>query len=429
MTQIGGDSQNTMPVAIQAGLQARQIAKASIDPAAKFTMDGFKQSFSNPGQILQNTKANLPIADALQQQSFLTRLAARIPFVRNFLGPDFIVNEAIGKLGKDALNGVSKASITKAVLEGGDDAAAIAVKLRGLNVGDDAIKAITESIGKKVAAQGGRAVASEVATTAGQSVARTVVNSAGDDLARQLVGVTLKGGKTVSEEAIKAAVNSPNARAGLIKLGFYARDLDKVGIIKGFTSKAAETAGKSAATEVAATAASTAAKETSKGGFKGFLGKVFGGAKGNFVVAGIFSLASNAIQLAQGKMSIPQFVGLTVLDTAAYGAIGWGSAAAGAAIGTMVGGPIGTVVGFLGGLALGFLGGTVYEKTVRNPVKSMLGGTPAGGADPSQYDPGAYNPNAPAANQPYAPLPPSAGTQMDYDQAMREIERLAAGNR
>ena len=41
--QIGGDSPNTMPTAINAGLAARQIAKTVVtDPnAAKFSMDAF----------------------------------------------------------------------------------------------------------------------------------------------------------------------------------------------------------------------------------------------------------------------------------------------------------------------------------------------------------------------------------------------------
>lgn len=427
MTQVGGDSQNTMPVAIQAGLQARQIAKATIDPAAKFTMDGFKQSFSNPGAILQSAKGNLPVAEALQQQSFIARMAAKIPFVRTFLGPDFIVNEAIGKLGKEALNGASQVSVTRAVLEGGDDVAAIAQKLKQLNLSDDAIKAVTESVGKKIAAQGGRAVATEVATTAGGQVAKTVATTMVDDLAREAAKAGLrKGFKDVTETMIREAMSGAEPAKALYKLGFTKRFSE--GVVKRMGTSVTEVAAKTAVTEVATTAAATTAKETTKTGLKGWANKILGGVKGNFVVAGVFSLASNAIQLAKGEIGVKQFLGLTVVDTAAYGAIGWGSAAAGAAIGSVVPG-IGTAVGFVVGLGLGFLGGSVYEKFVRNPLKNLLGGTPAGGADPSQYDPGAYNQQAPGANTQYQPLPPTANSQMDYEQAMREIERLASNGR
>src|SRR5437763_6305415 len=95
------------------------------------------------------------------------------------------------------------------------------------------------------------------------------------------------------------------------------------------TTDGASVATKKVVTETTEVATGAAKKA---GGIKGFFGKLLGGAKGNFIVAGVFSLASNAIQLAQGKIGIKQFVGLTVADTAAYGAIGWGSAAAGAAI-------------------------------------------------------------------------------------------------
>ena len=436
MAQIGGDSPNTMPTAIQAGLQARQIAKLSIDPAAKFTMDGFKQSF-NPGKLLSATQSNLPIAEAMQQQSMMTRWAAKIPFVRNWLGPDYLVNETIGKLGKEALNGVSKTAVTKAVLEGGNDAAQIAKNLKALNLGDDAIKQVTASVEQRIAAAGAGAATEIAATTTSTVVkagAQSFLTHTGQDLSKSLVGLTMKSGVVASEkvvgEALKAAAANPaNARKILMDAGFYAKNLNSLGMT---TEAAAMKLGEATAKAAASTEATAVTQAATKTGAKGWFGKIFGGAKGNFIVAGIFSLASNAIQLAQGKMSVKQFVALTVMDTGAYGLIGMGSAAAGGAIGAAVGTLIpipfvGTALGFLAGLGIGFLGGMIYEKVLRNPVKDMLGGTPAGGTDQNQYDPGAYNQPGPAgANNGYAPLPPAPSAQMDYDQAMREIERLAA---
>ena len=426
MTQIGGDSPNTMPIAINAGLSARQIAKAVADPnAAKFSMDAFKQSLSNPGatvkQIAESTSRNLPLADALAQQSFFTRLAGRLPFVKNFLGPDFILNGHIGGLGKSALNGVPKATVTKIALEGGD----VAAKLISAGVPQEAAEQIAKKGAERLAAMGGSALAN-----AGQQVATTVATGAADDLAKQAIGMTMKKGFTAAtEEAVKKALASPNALETLKDLGFYAKDA-KALVAKAATSTA-ETAAKTATAQAAEQVATSGAKEASKGGLKGFFGKLFSGAKGNFVIAGIFSLGSNAIQLAQGKMSVKQFIGLTVMDTAAYGAIGWGSAAAGAAIGTALFPGVGTIAGFVIGLGLGFLGGSAYEKFIRNPVKSMLGGSPAGGATPAAYDPGAY---AQPMQNPYATQPtgggyvaPAPGSQMSYDEAMREIEKLGQG--
>ena len=427
MPQIGGDSQNTMPVAINAGMAARQIAKTVVtDPnAAKFSMDAFKQSITNPGAtakaIAEATGKNLPLSEALAQQGFIVRLASKIPFVKNFLGADFILNGHIGGLGKDALGGLSKASVTKIALEGGD----VAGKLISAGVPKEAAEEIAKKGAERLAAMGGNAVA-----TTAQKAATTVVASAADDLAKQAVGMTMKKGfQAATEEAVKKALSSPNALETLKDLGFYAKDA-KALVAKAATSTV-ETAAKAGATQAAEQVATTGAQAASKGGVKGFFGKLLGGAKGNFIIAGVFSLASNAMQLAQGKMSIPQFLGLTVLDTAAYGAIGWGSAAAGAAIGTALFPGVGSIAGFVIGLGLGFLGGTVYEKFVRNPVKNMLGGTPAGGAEPGAYDPSQYttqpqqNPYANPAQSTY--IPPAPGTEMSYEQALREIDKIGSG--
>ncbi len=430
MPSIGGDSQNTMPVAINAGMAARQIAKTVVvDPnAAKFSMDAFKQSITNPGQtfktIAENTGKNLPLSDALAQQGFITRFAAKIPFIKKFLGPDFILNGHIGGLGKDALGGVSKASVTKIALEGGD----IAKNLAKAGVPKEAAEEIAKRGAERLAAMGGTAV-TEAAATAGSQVAKTVVTSAADDLAKQAVGMTMKKGfQVATEETVKKALANPKAYEALKDLGFYAKDA-KALVAKAATSTV-ESATKTATTQAAEKVATEGAKTASKGGLKGFFGKLLGGAKGNFIIAGVFSLASNAMQLAQGKMSVKQFVALTVLDTAAYGAIGWGSAAAGAAIGTALFPGIGSIAGFVIGLGLGFLGGTVYEKVLRNPVKSMLGGTPAGGADKDQYNPGAYTPDA--APGAYGPAPANngaaqaPGSVMTYNDALREIERMSS---
>ncbi|MEB3220531.1 MAG: hypothetical protein VKS61_00490 [Candidatus Sericytochromatia bacterium] len=411
MAQVGGDSQNTMPVAINAGLTARQIARLTpVDPnAAKFSMDAFKKSLGNPGALLEGTAKNLPLSDALAQQSLFTRLAAKVPFVRNFLGPDFILNEAIGKLGKDALNGLSKAQVTQIALEGGD----VAGKLAKAGLSPELAKELGAKSAERLAALGGNAAG---------AVSRQVVSSAADDLAKQALGMTMKKGFTqASEAAVKKALQDPNAYEALKQLGFYAKDAKA--LVAKAAGAGAETVAKAATTEAAAVAGQAAAKEGAKTGVKGFLGNLLSGAKGNFVVAGVFSLASNAIQLAQGQINVMQFLGLSVVDTAAYGAIGWGSAAAGAAIGTALFPGVGTAAGFVIGLGLGFLGGSVYEKFLRNPLKGMLGAGGGRAAD-SGYNAGGQT--APAGPQGYQVPAPTPGVDLTYEEAMRQIERMGS---
>lgn len=398
MTQIGGDSQNTTPVAIQAGLTARQIVKAGADVAAdaapKLGMDSFK---SIPfKEIPGRTMANMPLADALQQQSFFTRLAAKIPFVKRFLGADFIVNEAIGGLGKDAVGNLSKTQITKVMLEGGDD---LAKKLAQGGVPQETIELLTKKAAERAAAMGGQAAAQTAATTVGQAAAGMTDDALNAVLAGAKNGGMLAG-KNVSSQAIQEVLKQggDDVVGALRSIGLRADAAKQI------AAKAAESGTKAAATQTAQTATQTATKAA--GGVKGFFGKLLSGAKGNFIVAGIFSLGSNAIQLATGQMNIKQFLGLTVLDTGAYGAIGMGSAAAGAAIGSVV--PVaGTIVGFLAGLAIGMVGGMVYEKVLRNPVKSMLGPT-GGSAQPQYPGPGEYqDPYAQQQQDPYAQQPPA----------------------
>jgi hypothetical protein len=414
MAQVGGDSQNTMPIAINAGLAARQIAKLTpVDPnAAKFSMDAFKKTLSNPGVMLEGTAKNLPLSDALAQQSLFTRIAARIPFVRNFLGPDFILNEAIGKLGKEALNGVSKAQITQIALEGGD----VAGKLAKAGLSPEVAKEIAAKTAERAAAIGGNAAG---------AIGRQVVSGGVDDLAKQALGMTMKKGfSQASEAAIKKALQDPNAYEALKKLGFYAKDAKA--LVAKAAGAGAETVAKAAATEAAAVAGKTAATEGAKTGVKGFFGKLLSGAKGNFVVAGVFSLASNAIQLAQGQINVKQFLGLSVVDTAAYGAIGWGSAAAGAAIGTALFPGVGTAAGFVIGLGLGFLGGSVYEKFVRNPLKGLLGAGGGGQAADGGYRAGDPSGTTGAPSTGYAVPAPTPGVDLTYEEAMRQIERMGS---
>src|SRR4051812_39233814 len=92
---MGGDTPlaNSM-MAGQAAMGASAIVKA--DPnAVKFSMDAFTSAIKGlpgkmNGQTLQTIKAstasNTVIADAIQQQSMWTRLASKIPFVKNWLG-------------------------------------------------------------------------------------------------------------------------------------------------------------------------------------------------------------------------------------------------------------------------------------------------------------------------------------------------------
>jgi hypothetical protein len=227
-------------------------------------------------------------------------------------------------------------------------------------------------------------------------------------------------------EAVKKALASPDPYKALNSIGFYAKDAKA--LVGKAVGSSAEAVAKTATKDAAQVAGKAAAQEASKGGIKGFFGKLLSGAKGNFIVAGVFSLASNAIQLAQGKIGVKQFFGLTLLDTAAYGAIGWGSAAAGAAIGTALFPGFGTAAGFVIGLGLGFIGGAVYEKVLRNPVKSALGG---GGGESAGYDPSQYNQaptgQSPSASTGYPVTPPTPGVDLTYEEAMRAIEQLSAG--
>lgn len=445
LSKIGGDSQNTMPIAINAGLSARKIAQASIDPAAKFSTDAFMASLKNGGltKAVTDAKNNLPISDALQQQSALVRFASKIPFVKNWLGSEGQMNGLIGGLndGKggflskmlpgssaEANVAMNKVELTR-LLYNAKTPQEIEGIVKSAKIADPAVaKQLIASAQERLASAGASSVATEVGTTAAKSAATTAAQVTATDIMTEAGGFTLKKGFSAmpSAEAITKALASEEPAKALGKLGFYAKDAK--GLVAKFATSTTETTVKSAAGEVVqktttstATVATQAAEKA--GGVKRLLGKIFGGAKGNFVVAGIFSLASNTMQLAQGKMNFKQWLGLTVLDTAAYGGIGWGSAAAGAALGTMVGGPIGTVVGFLGGLALGFVGGSLYEKFVRNPVKGMLG--PTGGAAPYTPNTASNNPADPyssANNYQPANLPP--GTNVSFEQAMAQIDRM-----
>lgn len=417
--QVGGDSPNTMPVAIQAGMTGHQIAKASIEPGTKFSMDAFKSAIKDPkalaGRIGNGTVANLPLSDALQQQNFIVRWAQKIPGigprVTSWLGPSAQMNNLIGGMGKEALGGASKAAVTKIALEGGDDVAK---------------KLIAAGVSKEAAQEIASAAANRTAAAVGQKVVQSVATNAADDIAKQAMSYTLKqGAKTVTEDAVKAALANPTtARETLMKMGFYAKDATAM----------VKAAGAATAKGAATTAATTTAATTQKaaGGVKGFFGKLLGGAKGNFIIAGVFSLATNAMQLAQGKMNIKQFIGLTATDTLAYGAIGWGSAAlAGVVAQAII--PI-PGAGFLIGLGLGLLAGWAYEKFLRNPIKNMLGGDPSANKADAAYDPAAapqnpYGPGAAAASNAPGYVPPTPGVDLSYDQALAEIDRMAAGNR
>jgi hypothetical protein len=202
-------------------------------------------------------------------------------------------------------------------------------------------------------------------------------------------------------------------------------------------TQVAEAGAKQAVTKTAEKAVEETAK---KGGIKGLFGKLFSGAKGNFIIAGIFSLGSNAIQLATGKMNLKQFAALTGMDTLAYGAIGLGASAAGGAIAGAVGQALIPIpgLGFIVGLGLGMLGGLVYEKFLRNPVKDMLGGGAPGGTpvdqgvtpgqqyqDPYQagnyQDPYAQQAPQQGAPQPAAQAPAAPGGDLTYEQAMEML--------
>lgn len=455
MTKIGGDSQNTMPIAINSGLAARKIVQASAPADAKLSVDAFKSSLQNGGanKIMAGIQDNLPIADALQQQSGMVRLASKIPFVRNWLGNEGQMNGIIGTLndGKGgflsnmipgmgtngpAIANMSKVELTRA-LYNAKTPQEIQQIVSKAGIADKSVaKQLIDSATARLSG-----TAADAATAAGESGAKTLVTDAAQtgakitatDIATEAAGLTLKKGVTSAptQEAIMKALQSANPEQALRSLGFYAKDAKGlVAKMTQTTTNAVETTVKDGATKVAQTTTTTTTTEVaqkSSSGIKGFFGKLFGGAKGNFIIAGIFSLASNTIQLAQGKMNLKQWAGLTLMDTAAYGAIGWGSAAAGGAIAQALI-PI-PGVGFAIGLGLGFLGGWLYEKFLRKPVKNMLGG-PVGGAAPNS--PSAYNPNQTAAApaDPYAGQPavapsiPAPGTVTSFDQAMAAINQM-----
>jgi hypothetical protein len=442
MSKLGGDSQNTMPIAINAGMQARQIAQASQVEGAKFSIDAFKQSLNaGTGQkVLEATRGNLPIADALQQQGFMVRWAQKIPFVgekiTQWLGADGAMNKIIGELPKDAVQGMNKVQLTKA-LYGANTEKEIMDVLKAAKIDNpELVKSLADSAKARLASAAGQAVETGTKQAVTQVAERAATAGAGE-IAANAASLTLKKGFTSAPtiEAIEKALASPEPAKALGKLGFYAKDA-KAMVAKMTSTTVTEVAESGVTTttkKVVTETTEVAAKSASKGGIKGFFGKLLGGAKGNFIVAGVFSLASNAIQLAQGKIGIKQFVGLTVADTAAYGAIGWGSAAAGAAIGTALFPGVGSIAGFVIGLGLGFVGGHLYEKFIRNPLKNMLGG-PAGGAQqPYTANNNAAQPQGPAAVDPYANQNPGAGApvqpayvgaDMSYEQAMAEIRRM-----
>ncbi|MDB5097330.1 MAG: hypothetical protein JWM80_1751 [Cyanobacteria bacterium RYN_339] len=447
MSKLGGDSQNTMPIAINSGMQARQIVQATQAEGAKFSFDAFKQSLNaNTGkQILAGTQANLPIADALQQQGMLVRWSQKIPWVgqkiTQWLGADGAMNKVIGELGKDGLAGMSKTQLTSALYKAGSSQEISAI-IKAAKINDPAIaKMLAEKAEQRLVSAAGQALESTT-KSAVTEVAEATTRQATVSAANAAEGV-LKGlSPTTIEKALPAlekGLTGGELATALKAAGLKPNSIKS--IMTRVTTSTVETTVKDGAAmatkKVVTETTEVAAKTASKGGIKGFFGKLLGGAKGNFIVAGVFSLASNAIQLAQGKIGIKQFVGLTVLDTAAYGAIGWGSAAAGAAIGTALFPGVGTIAGFVIGLGLGFLGGHLYEKFIRNPIKNMLGG-PAGGAanpaDPYTAGPNGPTGNAPAADpyagggqQPAYTPPAYAGSDLSYDQALAEISRM--GNR
>lgn len=434
MMNIGGDSQNTTPTAIQAGLQAHQLAKPAMEAAkagVKIPKDQLLQT------IKTNTAANVPLADAMQSQSIFVRWAQKIPGIgprlTQLLGPDAIVNNAIGEVGKKGLGKASASAVTKILYEGGDD---VAAKLAAAGVPEEAAGKLAQASADRAA----QLAAKGIATGAASSVAASV----GDDAIQTALNASKNGGmmagKSVSTEAIQKVLSEggEDVVGALRKLGLRAD-----------AAKSIANAGTTGATTaVAETATTQAASTTAKSGLKGFFGKLFSGAKGNFVIAGIFSLGSNLIQLVQGKMNIKQFVALTGMDTLAYGAIGLGSAAAGGAIAGAVGQALIPIpgLGFLVGLGLGLLGGMIYEKFLRNPVKNALGG----GAAPANYTPGQADPNGlawsnsdPAATPSTQQLPTPADpastvptatpsttatsdSSMSYEQALEYLNQLPA---
>lgn len=424
---------NTLPIAIQSGLAANQLAKPMLQAAkdgTKLPMDQFMAT------VKAQTSANMPIADALQQQSFFTRMVQKIPFVgpriTQFLGADAPLNNVIGQLGKKELGGVGAADVTRIAYQGGD----VEKNLIAAGVPDSAAKQIADAAASQAAG-----VATATATSAGAAAASTLSNDAISGVLKASANGGMLAGKSVSTEAIQNALK----QGGNDVVG----SLRALGLRADAAKAIAKQAAGSAATDGAQQAAQTATKDgveaaSKAGGIKGLFGKLLGGAKGNFIIAGIFSIGSNAISLATGKMNLKQFIALSAMDTGAYGLIGLGSAAAGGAIAGAIGQALIPIpgLGFICGLGLGILGGWLYEKFLRNPVKNMLG--PSGGSAPSSsynpgVQPGAYQDpyaqpgaaqqpqsGAPAAypqtGAPAAPVDPNSG--MSYDQALQYLNQM-----
>lgn len=407
MIQLGGDSQNTTPTAIQAGLQARQLAKPAMEAAKageKIAKDQFLQT------VKSRTAANVPLADAMQSQSLFVRWAQKIPGlgkqITKFLGPDAVVNNAVGSLGKKGLGEASQLAVTKIMLEGGED---VAAKLAAAGVPQEAVEKLAQASAERTAMLAAKGVATGAATSAAANMS--------DDAIQAALNASKNGGmmagKNVTSDAIKKvlAEGGDDVVGALRKLGLRAD------AAKSIAKEGLEAAGKAGATSAATTATAATTTEGTKSGLKGLFGKLFSGAKGNFIIAGIFSLGSNLIQLVQGKMNLKQFFALTGMDTLAYGAIGLGSAAAGGAIAGAIGQALIPIpgLGFILGLGIGLLGGMLYEKVLRNPVKNMLGGGAPPAANNTGYTPGQYN--DPATGQPAAPtgqaVDPSTGLPLD----------------
>lgn len=447
--QIGGDSQNTTPVAIQSGLAAQKLAKPMMDAAKEAAQNGGAKLPWDKfvGTVKDQTMRNVPVADALQQQSMFVRWAQKIPGVgpriTAWLGPEALINNTIGTLPKEVLKNANAADLTRIVYEGGDD---VAKKLLAAGVPQETAEALAKA--------GAERLGTQVATSA----ATTVANQAAG-LTDDVVAAAIKGypsANKVGVDAIKKVLEGggDDVLKGLTELGLTKKAAETITgrVAQSGATQAVEAGAQQVAKKGAEEGVKTAAKT---GGVKGFFGKLFSGAKGNFIIAGIFSLGSNAIQLATGKMNIKQFVALTGMDTLAYGAIGLGASAAGGAIAGAVGQALIPIpgLGFLVGLGLGMVGGLIYEKFLRNPVKDMLGGGAGGAATPGydpnqgQVQPGEYKdpyamagepwkndqpaqPQAPAPTYPvYAPwdnnppapaaaAPGAPAGEMSYEQAM-----------
>lgn len=437
--QIGGDSQNTTPVAIQSGLAAQKLAKPMMDAAKEAAQNGGAKLPWDKfvGTVKDQTIKNVPLSDAMQQQSVFVRWAQKIPGIgpriTAWLGPEAVINNTIGSLPKEVLKNANAADITRIVYEGGDD---IAKKLIAAGVPQETAETLAKAGAERLGAQ---VAASAASTVASQAAGLT------DDV----VQAAIKGypsANKVGVEAIKKVLESggDDAIKQLTELGLTKKAAETI------TGRVAASATEAGAKQVVQKGAEEGVKAASKaGGVKSFFGKLFSGAKGNFIIAGIFSLGSNAIQLATGKMNLKQFAALTGMDTLAYGAIGLGASAAGGAIAGAVGQALIPIpgLGFLVGLGLGMVGGLVYEKFLRNPVKDMLGG---GGApandpaivpgmqyqdpyqagnyqDPYQQQAGTYqDPYAQGAPQPQqqAPVAVPSGADMTYEQAMQYLNSL-----